>query len=90
MLVIKFGVCLSDVSKRVPTLSFYSHNILILSLFALADNSCREALMVSSLFLRRLGPIFAEAILCSDDTSPKEKYASHFKALIIHFLFIDI
>ena len=40
------------------------------------------------LFLRTLERIFPERILWTEDTTAKEEYASRFKVLFIHFLFI--
>ena len=42
------------------------------------------------LFLRRLGRIFVEIILWSEDTPSKLEYASQFRALFIYFLFMNI
>ena len=47
------------------------------------------SLPVCFLFLRRLERIFAETILCSEDSPSNDKYASHFNVLFIHFLFIN-
>ena len=49
----------------------------------------RVVLTIFILFLRRLRRIFAVTILWSEDTPSEEKYASHFRGLFIHFLFMS-
>ena len=71
-----FEVCISDVSWRVSNLSLRILNIDCLYPLASEEQSYREVLLVSFLFLHRLRRIFAETNLWSEDTHSKKEYAS--------------
>ena len=62
----------------------------LLSILVSENQSYRENVNVRFLFLHRLRRIFAETNPWSEDTPSKKESVSKYKALLIHFLFINI
>ena len=84
-----FGVCVPDIFWRVSNMFFtVIIYLLLISLLVSEDQSYLVVLKVSTLFLHRLRHIYAVTILWSEDTPPKEEYASQFRAQFIHLLFM--
>ena len=81
-----FGVYFSNISW------FVSYNYRI---FIAYDTINNWGLIITCgyqyvLFPWRIKRIFAKTILCSEDAPSREEYASQFKALFNHFLFMSI
>ena len=84
-------VCLLDVTWTISSLflTVTTYWFLILQLVSEGE-SYRESLTVYLLYLHRLKYIFAETILWLEYAHSNEEYYSQVKALITHFLLINI